>query len=697
VLRRGWLGARAELTAVLELAALVAFAITQPVLDRFGRAPDVFLFEQADRLDVVLFAMIFSVLPVVVLWLVELGVGCISPMAREVLHTVFVAIAAGLVAVNLAKLTTSASGLPVAVFAIVVAVLFGFAYVRARPTREFLRFASAALVFFVALFLFVSPVSSLVRTGTVDVEGDVALDRRPPVIMLVLDELPLASLVDRSGRIDEELYPGFARLAAHTTWYRNATAVSPTTWYSVPSSVTGHFPTENALPVVSQWPGSLFTLFGSGYRYDVQEAITGMCPTARCDREGGGGLPELVDRAVNLYGDVVTPEEVAADPQATFIEGDDPDIEFDAFDRFQPDRFSRFLDGLRDEHTPGIHYLHLLLPHTPWRLFPSGMSYARPERSPGQADAKWTAESEWPALQARQRHLLQVQYVDGLVNQFMDRLEQSGLLDTSVVVVMADHGVAFRPGQPVKGNKEKEVVDAITPEMAWVPLFVRVPGGAGGQVDDRNAMLVDILPTIAEVVGLELPANDGERGQSLLGPARPSPTKLWFQAHDSDFFGVNAGSRSEFPSSRRAEAFALGAGAWGTGTDRELRLFAIGPRRDLVGEGVSALELGQPSTVGAEVDIAPFFGAVNRSTGVVPAMIEGELSGDVEPASAVALALNGRIGAVSPVFPDVDAPNAFVGLLPEAWFRDGKNDLQLYLVSTTAGDRTARPVAITGG
>jgi hypothetical protein len=287
---RGRLGARVELVLGLELAALVAFALTQPVLDRFGRAPDVFLFEGAGRLDIVAFALLFSIVPVAGLWILEWGVGLADHRARRMVHALFVVALVWLFAVNVLKSATSMSRLPVILAATGVAALSGLAYARADVVRQFLRFASAALPGFVALFLFLSPVSDLVLTGSVTAKDDVALERRPPIVMLVVDELPLASLVDTDGRIDARLFPGFARLAQLTTWYRNATAVSGTTWYSVPSILSGQMPVRDAIPVVSAWPDNLFTLLGDGYRYEVQEAITGLCPTARCDRGSGTGL-----------------------------------------------------------------------------------------------------------------------------------------------------------------------------------------------------------------------------------------------------------------------------------------------------------------------------------------------------------------------------------------------------------------------
>jgi hypothetical protein len=268
-------------------------------------------------------------------------------------------------------------------------------------------------------------------------------------------------------------------------------------------------------------------------------------------------------------------------------------------------------------------------------------------------------------------------------------MEETGLLDDAVLVVMADHGVAFRPGAPVKGNTKQEPVEAILPEMAWVPLFVRAPENEGGRIDDRNALLVDVLPTIADAIDLDLPERDGEVGESLLGPPRRSETKPWFHASDSDFFGVDLGPRLDLPRDGQEEVFALGAGALSSTDDDELRSYAIGPRADLVGRSVDDLDAGAPATVRADVDLAPF-SSVDTGEGEVPAMVTGELSGTTGERSAVAFALNGRIGAVSPVFPDVDAAAAFVALLPEDWFRDGDNELELYLVSTEPGDLSAR-------
>ena len=78
--------------------------------------------------------------------------------------------------------------------------------------------APAPLVF-LALFLFSSPVSGLVQGGDVDPAdlGAFGSADPPPVVMLVFDEWPLASIVRSDGTIDADLYPNVAALASART------------------------------------------------------------------------------------------------------------------------------------------------------------------------------------------------------------------------------------------------------------------------------------------------------------------------------------------------------------------------------------------------------------------------------------------------------------------------------------------------
>jgi hypothetical protein len=74
--------------------------------------------------------------------------------------------------------------------------------------------------------------------------------RRPHAILLILDEFPSDSLLDRQGRIDPVRYPNFAALAGDGTWFKNAYSVYDSTTKAVPLILDGirprSFPTSAA-------------------------------------------------------------------------------------------------------------------------------------------------------------------------------------------------------------------------------------------------------------------------------------------------------------------------------------------------------------------------------------------------------------------------------------------------------------------
>ena len=120
------------------------------------------------------------------------------------------------------------------------------------------------------------------------------------------------------------------------------------------------------------------------------------------------------------------------------------------------------------------------------------------------------------AIQAQQRHLLQVGYTDLALGRILDKLHETGST-TVVVVVVADHGVSFRPH-----GERRRVEEGNMEEIAFVPLFVKPPARRTAPPVDDHARTTDILPTIADILGVEVPWKTD--GRSLLAGAATAPT-----------------------------------------------------------------------------------------------------------------------------------------------------------------------------
>ena len=125
----------------------------------------------------------------------------------------------------------------------------------------------------------------------------------PPVVLVVFDEFPVSSLMNRSGRLDGVRYPGFARLARGGTWYPNATTVHTETDHAVPAILTGQMPSNDELPILRDHPQNLFTLLGPSYSFRVHEETTRLCPERYCPPQ----RRSLLDRLDTLIGDISDP------------------------------------------------------------------------------------------------------------------------------------------------------------------------------------------------------------------------------------------------------------------------------------------------------------------------------------------------------------------------------------------------------
>jgi hypothetical protein len=334
-------------------------------------------------------------------------------------------------------------------------------------------------------------------------------------------------------------------------------------------------------------------------------------------------------------------------------DGDGPDDDgFADLDRDQPERFRAFLDGL-DAEPATLHYLHLLLPHVPYRYLPSGSRYESPDPDVGRLGDDWS-DDPWPAQLGRQRLQLQLAHVDALVGQLTETLRARGLWDDALVVLTADHGIAFEPGGPIRGIEGQPLTDEQLAELAWVPLFVKEPGQTTGTVRDEPVETVDVVPTVADVLDVELPWPVD--GRSLLGDL-PDERDRPFHPSDVNAFGV----ASLAP--RTLDGDVGRATVRARGTDRLLpalgtadRFFRFGPRPDLVGTAVDDARPGTLVPLAVRLDDAEALAVVDPASGRVPALVRGL----VDPAEldgapvVVAVAVDGVVAATAPAYRDGD-------------------------------------------
>jgi len=363
----------------------------------------------------------------------------------------------------------------------------------------------------------------------------------------------------------------------------------------------------------------------------------------------------------------------------------------------QPARFGDFLAGLKADplgdrpggppdppgDRPALHFLHLLLPHAPWRYLPSGNEYNF--RSYGAAFRSDLLPA--PVIElAHRQHLLQLAYTDRLVGQVIDKLKAEGMWDRSLVVMGADHGLGWTPGEPSRilglGRRNP-------PDLLWVPQFIKAPGQDKGVVDDRNWEQVDLLPTVADLAGIPVPWSTDGRSQAG-EPARTRTDKWWY-----DILG-----RRQVLDGPANWAKVL-EGTTDTlvrGSEGVRGLYRFGPAADLVYRDPASVGPIGGAPAAAVLDDRRPLGEVRPGSGTVPALVSGRLASPPPPGATVLVAANGTIGGGSRLFSERPGEPAvrFAAITPDFLWRagPGRSQLQLYVADTSGARPRLQPVSV---
>ena len=690
-----------KLDTVVSVLVLSNFAFAQPLLDLLGRHAEFFLAHDSSAFDIALLVLTLTLLAPLSIAFLILLVGRVHRRLGVTLHALVLAALGASLSLQVLKQVRLPGALLIAL-ALALGGAVSAAFYRISNLRALLRIASPLPVVVAALFLVASPVSKVVFPGRLAVARNAPLSRTPPIVMVVFDELPLASLMDERGGIDSRLFPNFARLAKRSTWFRNTTTVHGYSPHAVPAILSGRFPKEGKLPIAGEHPHNLLALLGGDYEVKAVEPITQLCPQQICPRPQQATFDPrrwnalLADVGV-VSSHMVLPKDLATrlppinQRWAGFHDLQALEVTTDAKRHFRflldhTDRrtaFEGFVDSLQPPKEPTLYFIHSLLPHEPWRYLPSGQEYPpiEPVPAPGTDGESW-GRDEWLVTQAYQRHLLQVAFVDRLLGKLLTQLERARLFDRALVVVTADHGVAFQPGKRIR----MPIPDTLG-EVAAVPLFVKRPLQRAGTIVDRPLMTVDVLPTIIDLLGLGVKQDTD--GVSAFDESRP-PRDRTLIVSFRRMLEFDARGREKFASAQRKYKIFKRDGS-------SIDLFGIGPQstRDLIGRPVGELGDAPQGWGSVRMDRLEDYERLDPRAAALPALLTGRLVPEPPARPAVlAIALNGRIAASTRTFDRDGTRGSFYAMLPPTALRPGRNRIEVFRVETADRQRILRPVRV---
>ncbi len=681
---------RRELRSFLELLALFGVAFAQPTLDILSKNATVFVSRHTTPVEAILFTLLVILGPPAIAWMIEVVSGLVLPRSRSIVHAFLGGVAVAVLAAEVLKKQTALTPHRLIPTAIVVGIVAAAAIWRFDTIRLWLRYLAIAPAAFAVLFLFFSPVTSVVFNQGPTATSGVKVGKPTRIVMIVLDEFPLESLLDGTGKIDATLYPHFAELAGTSTWYRNTTTVAPYTEVAVPAIVTGNKPESVPPPVAVAYPHSIFTLLGGAYDMNVHESVERLCPASICGdtqktpASGRSGFRGLLDDAWVAWKEFAEPNEKSAALDFT--------VRQSPSDANALSKGEEFVKSLVPAKRARLDYLHVLLPHQTWHYVATGQDNKGPEVR-GLSFYLWY--NDRTAEAGRLRHLEQVQAADHLLGQIIAKLKRLGAWDSSLVVLTADHGVAFTPQSSIRGATPENY-----DQIMWTPFFVKTPQQSTPVVDDQVVESIDVFPTIADLIDTKLPWKTD--GQSVLGPKRPNGTRPLFKWSLNTLKPVPGTNYAEV-NGRAGFSRVLQGRASASTAAPDLRLYQIGAYGKLVGARAAPYvdRSGSGSPPHGTINHSGRYDDVDPKASDIPwQYLEGTI--DLKMDQTLAVAVNGTVAGIGTIaqisntfYKASSFTNDWWASIAPSLVHRGKNHIELYQVLGTPAEPRLVPVRTT--
>jgi hypothetical protein len=594
-----------------------------------------------------------------------------------------------LIAAQALKKSIDASDVLLIVLSVAIGAAVAALYARAEPMRSFLRVLSPAPIVFLALFLFTDPISKVAFPDEAQARtiGGVS---NAPIVVVLLDELPSNTLIGAHDRIDAQRFPGFGELARTATWFRNAYTVYDSTERAQPAIMDGNWPAKDKLPTSSDHPNSIFSLFAKTHRLNVSEEATTVCSRDLCedqrlDESYPARMKSMSEDLGLVWLHVVSPPDIEAKLNSVSENWGNfggasetgPDLGSTGAERStranlnggRQVRFEEWIQNIKPTRRPSLNFKHTLLPHVPWQYLPDARRYRRQANDaiPGLSNQEYKWQSQLNVL--LERHFLQTGFADHELQQLWKHLKAEGMWDKSLIVVAADHGVAFP-----KARERRRLSRQNAAEIAPVPLLIKAPGQKQGKIDPAWVSTIDILPTIFDTLNLNPRVKmDGKSAYSD-AVKRSKTLKILLRG---SFKELNIPA-ADFVRERQL-IIDRNHALLGTGADGPDRIYRVGPHQDLLGKTAAQAGL-QP----LDVDFA--YGAdyknVDPSSPFIPSQVVGHVKGGGNGGRDIAVAVNGKIVGVGQTFTLAvgDEGELVSVMVPPESFKRGANDVRVYLV-----------------
>ena len=386
-----------------------------------------------------------------------------------------------------------------------------------------------------------------------------------PNVIIIMTDQQRADLSRREG-FPLDTTPFSDALAARGTWFDRAYTSMPTCAPARVSMLTGRYPSATHVRTNHNIQDAFYTR-------DLFDVFRGLgYTTAMCGKNHSHLTPERVDWWYECGHLGIDDPDRTADERA-FDDFLREKTHFHMWPEATPfpvecqipyrlvSRAQGWVDSVKDQ--PFLLWLSFPEPHNPYQVPEPYYSMFAPDGRRGEAFADGHASDHAPGCEcfaptekgfkyqfcresfikafpdyeeqiprARSNYLGMLRLLDDQIQRFTGFLEEKGLLENTILVVLSDHGdFVGEYGLLRKGPELPE-------PLVRIPLSFTGPGiQSSDESHAAHVSIADVMPTLCEAVGAPLP--DGAQGRSLwpMLTGQPYPEAEFASVYSEHGFG----------------------------------------------------------------------------------------------------------------------------------------------------------------
>ena len=372
------------------------------------------------------------------------------------------------------------------------------------------------------------------------VATEFAISRTAPVVRAALaPQRPKSNVLlitfDALAAEDMSVYgyklpttPNITAFARNATLFKNFYSASTFTTPSIASMLTGIYPSEHRVyQLIGRLPSHVAeqslphqmreggyatgAFLSSPYAYYLVEAMRNQYDFLPEPVFQQGGLQHLWNATASMHQHSGIGNRMDEYNDMMYLWNSMGGLPLDLFHRFPAVESFAHAEKMLDNLPDGFFlWIHVMTPHSPYHpdaasrgTFIPESEFVKFENEGDEGARKWYPHyppEDQP--QVTQRRLAYDEFIltaDRAFGSFMSKMEKSGKLSNTTVLLSADHGESFEGG--IYQHEDQYMT---RPEI-HIPLIIRTPNQQQGKVVSYTADQTSIAPTILELAGQPRP------------------------------------------------------------------------------------------------------------------------------------------------------------------------------------------------